>query len=563
MFVAQIFAAAVQFAAAQNASVDGAEHNAVSEIELPDVTTVVSGGTLTAGKDSVPDYTNILPENSAPSVKLPELKPGEPSFSVPEQDVPESAREKDIYAEGKFGAGYPFYFKGDFSVYRASGASPFDIGFSHESSEGFAGKNAEDGFFFRNTAIKGTKLFSGKNGMHVLSAEYGMSDDGLQLNSDSYSAMVKHTVSAAYESNWMLPNGLIFLLGADGSWYSRYGEIMKNSVTTGKFEDSSKVLALAPRFGFGWSGYGAQVMLDAFYHFQGNLEESDNLYAAAGSSSAESSHRGQLRLGASWTKSDETLRVFADGSVIFGTAVNAEDSRNIIPAFTVGAFVAADSFVPERSVTLSVSGGIDSHQEQIGVLGNAYRFAVAGCIPGETTDWFSALAVVLPVTPVVELSGECSFRKTAFGNGIWSPDYRSALAANGLYLIAQDERTELKTNIGMSVVFESVTLRAAWNAFWKDVPACEDEHSVVFSAEYQHPQAQWSVGASVAEALGDGADTCPNVSGWAKARLSPALSVALELTDVLKLFGRDSRDYAHSEYITASGSAALLLSFRF
>ena len=36
------------------------------EIELPDVTTVVNGKTFTAGKDSVPDYTKILPENSAP-----------------------------------------------------------------------------------------------------------------------------------------------------------------------------------------------------------------------------------------------------------------------------------------------------------------------------------------------------------------------------------------------------------------------------------------------------------------------------------------------------------------
>ena len=42
-------------------------------IALPDVTTVVSGGALTAGKDSVPDYSPITPTTETARVDLPQV----------------------------------------------------------------------------------------------------------------------------------------------------------------------------------------------------------------------------------------------------------------------------------------------------------------------------------------------------------------------------------------------------------------------------------------------------------------------------------------------------------
>ena len=103
-----LFSALTAFA--QSSASNGTEGQ-VEEIELPDVTTVVDGKTFTAGKDSVPDYSEILPENDSPEIQLPQMdgvKSANNSVDISERA---SQKEKDIYAQGELGAGYPFYFK--------------------------------------------------------------------------------------------------------------------------------------------------------------------------------------------------------------------------------------------------------------------------------------------------------------------------------------------------------------------------------------------------------------------------------------------------------------------
>ena len=58
----------VSFLAAQNSPEKSEE-----KIILPEVTTTVSGDSLTAGKDAVPDFTSILPvqDENPPLAKLP------------------------------------------------------------------------------------------------------------------------------------------------------------------------------------------------------------------------------------------------------------------------------------------------------------------------------------------------------------------------------------------------------------------------------------------------------------------------------------------------------------
>ena len=76
------------------------------EIELPDVTTVISGGALTAGKDAIPDYKDILPDSSTSAVELPDLG------TVDDSEVKANARmqtqsDKDVFAEGRIGGTLP------------------------------------------------------------------------------------------------------------------------------------------------------------------------------------------------------------------------------------------------------------------------------------------------------------------------------------------------------------------------------------------------------------------------------------------------------------------------
>lgn len=539
------------------------------EIELPDVTTVVNGKTFTAGKDSVPDYTKILPETSAPEVQLPEMDGVKTSKNLPENHNRNESKSKDIYAQGELGAGYPFYFKGDFSIYRASGNSPFEIDFNHEGSEGFARKKADEGYFMRETSVKGKKSFYGEHGKHHVDGEYKMSDDGLQLKSDSFSDTVKHTIYADAGSDWETSGGFLISYGADGAWFNRYGEVMKDSLTYGNFFDSTKVLDLNPYLGFGWGTEGFKAMLTAYYGFQGNLAGDDNFFKAEGSSSAERSHRGQFKLDASWE--NDFVSLGADASLIIGTATGSKD---FVPAFTGRFDFKTESFTDGRFITIAVRGGLDSYQEKIRNLENKYKFAVAPAIPTETTDWFSKLDVSVPILTAFEAKAGLEYRKTAFENGFWQVRYKDPLSSQlsgseenarqiGLYIIAPEERTEFNTNFGFFADISSIKMGAQWKAFWKDVPSLEDEHEIILSLEYQSLDAKWNLGTSTAIAFGDEADSCPDLSAWAGVRLAPALSLAFEVNDVIKLIGGNSRDYAHSEFITTSGNAVLLVKFQF
>ena len=538
------------------------------EIELPDVTTVVNGKTFTAGKDSVPDYTKILPENSAPEVQLPEMDGVKTEKNLPENHNRNESKSKDIYAQGELGAGYPFYFKGDFSIYRASGNSPFEIDFNHEGSEGFARKKTDEGYFLRQTSVKGKKSFYGEHGNHRIDGEYKMSDDGLQLKSDSFSDTVKHTIYGDAGSDWKTSGGFLISYGADGAWFNRYGEVMNESLTYENFFDSTKILDLNPYVGFGWTNDEFKAMLTAFYGFQGNLAEKDNLLKAEESSSAEKTHRGQFKLDLSWA--NDFIALGADGSLILGTATGKHD---FLPAFTGKIDFKTESFTDDRFITISVRGGLDSYQEKIRNLENKYKFAVAPALPVETTDWFSKLDLSVPILTAFEAKAGLEYRKTAFENGFWQVKYKDLLFAKsaegekisqvGLYVITPEERTEFNTNFGFFADISSIKFGAQWKSFWKDVPSLEDEQKVTLSLEYQSLDAKWNLGASTAIAFGDEADTCPDLSAWAGVRLAPALSLAFEVNDVIKLCSGKTRDYAHSEFITTSGNAVLLAKFQF
>lgn len=534
------------------------ESEVEEEIELPDVTTVVNGKTFTVGKDSVPDYTKILPENSSPEVQLPLMENDGSEKTTPAVKNGAEQKSKDIYAEGELGAGYPFYFKGDFSVYRASGNSPFEIDFNHESAEGFAGKKSNEGYFARTTAVRGKQSLFTNYGKHRAEASYKMSDDGLQLKSNAYSDMVKHTIFADAGSDWNLSNGILISYGMDGAWFNRYGEIMKNSVTFDNFMDTTKIVDVNPYLGFGWTGKGFKAMLTSYYGFQGNLEKSGNLFEIENSSNQNSSHRGQFKLGLSWA--NDFLTLGADGSLIIGTATGEKD---ILPAFTGILDFKTESFTEGRFVTLSARGGLDSYQEKIRNLENKYRFAVAPAIPTETTDWFSTVDVSVPILSAFEAKAGFEFRKTAFENGLWEAEYNSEVPKSGLYIISTKERTEYDTNFGFYADFAPIKAGVEWKSYWKDVPALSDEHKIKASVEYQSLDAKWNVGTAGAVALGKEADKCPDLSVWAGVRLAPALSLAFEVNDVIKLCNASSRDYAHSGYITTSGNAVLLAKFQF
>ena len=530
------------------------------EIELPDVTTVISGGALTAGKDAIPDYKDILPDSSTSAVELPDLG------TVDDSEVKANARmqtqsDKDVFAEGRIGGGFPLTFTGNFSIYRTTGNSPFEINFNHESYEGLGGNKAQDGYFLRTTGVSALKEFNSATARNKLSATYVTGNNGLQLNSPSFTDEVQHSIVLDYDGNKSFKNGMFIAGGAGGSVYNRYGTTYKGAADTAyAFETSAKTLWLNPNFGFGWMNNKFLIGFDAAYSTELNLKASDSLEKAPHASSAESVHRGQFTINTSYTA--DHADIWAKAAAVIGNSIG--DNRVIVP-FALGTHLAFFEGKDSLPVTLALEGGCDSIQNRIDLLESKYRWSVAACLPVETTDWYGKAKLTLPVQTSFNIAAAAEYRKTAFDNGIWYAGYDEAGAElnSGYYALVCGKRTDFNTSVEFTAVVKDFKLTGRWNAFWMDVPVLEVPHSLEAGIFYQESSARWSAGASIKQAMGEDADAMPDLSADVAVKASKSIRLALELNDVIKLVTNKTRDYAASSYKARGGNAMLLVKFQF
>ncbi len=535
------------------------------EISLPDVTTVISGESLESTEDSVPDYREILSETSSTTLSLPVLD------DVKKTEIPavtsgeNSEKNKAVYAQGEIGGGYPLCFDADLSVYKTGGNFPFELNFSHEGVEGFSGKKAEKGFFGRETAVSARADYFGEIGEHSFSASYETEDDGLQSKSDAYTDIVKHDAKTSYDVKWFLPKGFYLSYGASGEWYRRYGQRFSGGVRYKNCEAVVSTLSAEPFLKFGWAGaYGLDFNLSGIYGYQGSLETAKQLEKIEGSWHRHYSHRAQFTLGASWHNS--FLNIGADGSAIIGTATGKKD---VIPSFTLKTELRT-AFFDFGDFVFSARGGLDSYQEKISTLERKYRFSYAACIPLETTDWFACGKISLPLSSIFVVSGEAEFRKTAFGNGIWTVDYdKSNYRSSGLYAIINsdgesltEERTDFSPGAEINAAFSIVKILAGWKSHWKDVPSLSERHSLYAKASLQSDASKLGGGVSAKVSFGDDSDKCPDLGVWAEYEIIPAVSVAVKVDDAVKLVQQKTRKYADSDYIEKAGTAKLLVKFQ-
>ena len=94
------------------------ENPSDSQIELPDLTTVVAGGEETDDFAPPPSFEDVLdiPYNSGDLVPvLPSVSGGDESDVVA---AGSQSEQKDIYAQGEIGGGYPASFIGNFEIAR-------------------------------------------------------------------------------------------------------------------------------------------------------------------------------------------------------------------------------------------------------------------------------------------------------------------------------------------------------------------------------------------------------------------------------------------------------------
>ncbi|MCR5725692.1 MAG: hypothetical protein K6G80_11465 [Treponema sp.] len=537
------------------------------KIELPDVTTVVTGDTLTAGKEAIPDYSVVLPSADSGVIELPSLEKPEPQAAAPSTVYSGSvSAEKNVYAEGQIGGGFPFLFLGDFAIYRATGDAPFSLTFNHRSAEDFASNKAKDGFFARTTAVGAVQSLHTDHTKNTFSASYDTADYGLQSLSAPYFDMVNHTISLTEDSTFLLPHGWFINLGGGAHWYNRFGGTSTESSKTSASEALDDVAAhtisldVQPHFGFGWKNDLFAAGFASSYQLQVNLGDGSNLYTYDGSTYRNATHRGEFDLNAAITTRHVVIR--GKTGIVVGSALG---KPALVAPFTVG----TDLFIPfdessNRDVTLSLEGGLESRQQTLRELEKLYRYSYLNVLPSETTDWYGKTALSVPLFESLTFDAAAELRKTAFENGVWTVSYTEDYdAASGLYCFSQENRTDLATKTGISFDWKSIAWTAVWEAHWMDVPALCEKHALCLSAVYQSSADRCTVSVGWKQALGKDSDKAPDVGAGLAVRVSGALRLALEVNDIVKLCANTTRTYAHSAYKKESGSAALLVKFQF
>jgi hypothetical protein len=527
-------------------------------IKLPDVTTVVTGGGATAGKDALPDFGDVLPDRSSAPVVLPELPLPADSLPVSSaQTESASAGHKDLYASGAVGGGAPGSFLGNFSLYR-SGSDPFHIDFSHESEDGYGSHSAADGFFTRVTAVRAEKTVSGPDHAASVAMSYDRVNEGLQNRSASFFDITRNTIDLSGNSDWHFPDGVTLSAGSTASWYSRYAGVSDTAVPVTTAEKDTAVAAFNPSVSAVWQKDSVSASLSGTYAFQGNFGSDDAFVAAAHSVSAQSTHRGEGTAKVAF-KTD-SAGVFADISVVCGTAIG--DPVVIVP-FTLGGSFSVPSFVAHRSALVELSAGLDSFQPQYSLLESSWHFTSLNMLPAETTDWFGTVKTSIPVQTSLIVTGEASYRSTAWGNGVWEPVFSQIIDSSGLYGYEQNSRTVITTQAGASLAIGIVSLDAAWNGYWITVPAACDPQNITFTVALQNAGSLWTAEGSFRVGAGNGVDFVPDVSGAAGYQINQSMRLVFELHDIVKLVTNSTRTYGDTNYAVRSGYALLLVKFQF
>lgn len=514
------------------------------DIELPDLTTVISGETVKAGADALPDFKDVMivPEGSGTVVPV-----------LPDVDTPSDSdlntlkgvqAEKTIFAEGLIGGGYPSLFTGDFSVFRLSGDSPFKISFTHNSAVGYENHSLEDGFSDRKTELFVEKGIQ-KNNFNVnLNFGYEALSNGLQRQIQELTSLNQDIYAGAGTVRWDVNEKFSAGVNADLSFYNRYAD-----VASGHFASAS-VLDIQPELFAMWKINNFNIGLNGIYSMESDVAEEI---------SKDMLHRGEFGLNVQW--SNEMIQAYGKAGVIFGNRIN--DNSVVVP-FTVGIGSSFPVYFSNRRFGISAEGGIDSCMNKIADLEKKYKFSGLLTMPSETSDWYGKLNLSVPLKESFTGAVTFEYRQTAFNNGHWQPLYdlnSSKTGIKGIYGYGVSEMQQFISDISLTYHYNIFTLTGGWRSNWIDVPVLEAAHQLILDLNFQSEDSKWGADVKgIWNLNGDASIPVINMEGFA--RLSSSVRAVLSVEDVLKLFGGEERVYA-GEYICRGGTVTALLKFIF
>jgi len=508
-------------------------------IELPDVTTVISGDSVSVGADALPDFEDVLIISEGSGDLEPQLPDVESPSSSVLNNKNNGQSEKSIFAEGEIGGGYPILFKGDFSVFRLSGLSPFKLAFGHDSSMAYVNHAITEGFNDRSTNLNVEKSFQQNQFKWGFEGDYKSFSNGLQnqiygitnLNQDNYSG------SAFLEYD--LTKGFLIGLNAGLSFYNRYGD-----VATGSFP-TALILSGSPELFFEWKGNGFEIGFDGSYSFENDLSKVVYL---------QTLHRGLFGTNFSW--SNDFLSIYGD---VHGLVGNQLNNNSMLAPFTLGIDSSFPVYFSNRQFSIFIKGGLDSFMTSSSDLEIKHKFSNLTIAPSETSDWFFNVEFGIPLKESFTGNVSVEYRKTAFGNGYTQPVYSAE--TTGLYEYEMKELLQLNTDVSLTYHYKIFSISGGWKSCWLDVLALEDSYKIYFDLNFQSQDSKWGCDLNGSLALG-ASDYNPIINLEAFVRMTSAVRAVVSIEDMIKLIKAEPRIYA-GKFISRGGTATLMLKFFF
>ncbi len=514
--------------------------NAVSQdIELPSITSTITGETQEISEDALPDFTQILPKEEQ---VLPQLD--DTRFS-PESNTLDlgngSMNEDDMYLSGFFGGGFPGLFIGDFSIFKTSLKNPFSFHFLHTAHNGYGRHSPSDGFYDSLTKLDGealiniTDIFSLKAG-----GLYHANTIGLQNKSLLFSSLSSQTIQGGITAN-LNPSAVFGVYASlDGFFTSQYGSLrfIQEEQSYLINPDFTNFL-VTPSAGMLFKGSVISFSLSADYNFTGSVR------------SSEYGHRTSV-----YASLSTSVNIFDAGVRVGGVFVN---NLNLVP-FDLFITLRGQTPLSEKELSVTFAGGMETKQASLVELQNAHVFTLYNTIPQEQSDWFGTLTIFIPFADTLSSDIKLGFKSTAYENGIFMPNYEIQNEENSLYDLSITSRTELVSDIALKYSMDLFSLALGWRSSWIDVSVIDQRQLVYLSAFISSKDSKLRSGAEIEfEPL---RDPVPDVSLNVNYSITPSFSLALEIEDVVKLITGTDRNIV-KPYTARSGSALITAKFYF
>ncbi|MCR5061900.1 MAG: hypothetical protein K6A89_01310 [Treponema sp.] len=512
------------------------------DIELPDVTTVISGETEMVGEEALPDFEDVLELPNGSGDVEPELPEIDTSDNTAIDDGNTRPVEKSVYAEGLIGGGYPAFFTGNVSVARTTGTSPFKFSVEHESALGYAAHSLTDGYSDRFTGLSVEKQYKKNHFEWGAFGFYKSASDGLQknlyYNGTEIGLLNRDLYNAGGNIAYTFDNGFSLGAAAKTNFYNRYSEITCPQIRTVSF------FSVNPQLLFRWTGYGFETGFTTDYDF--DTEFTENIIFPQ-------SHRVKFMIDLSWK--NDYIKIYGNASAVIGKNVMA---NSVIVPFTIGIDSSFPVYFANRRVSICAEGGIDSYKPKSYELEGKYKFTNLNWNPTEVSEWYGRFNFSIPLKSSFTGSAGVEYRQTAYENGRWQPVYDDVTSIYG-YNIRNFRGLSTDFNLSYHQGFFSVS--AAWHSNWLDVPVLENIQNVKFDINFQDVNSKWGADVNCVLPIDNEIDT-PVINAEGFVRITQSVRAILSVNDIIKLYKGETRIYA-GKYAARSGSAAMLLKFFF